>query len=324
MTSETRNALGRQAAMSGSFRHNNICVIIFLVTLLRLKEHIQGDCHMADSVKKIRLNDLLRLPENGDIKVKFCKYNGESNPIDEYLEDHERANSIWVAWRGKRASFHVGQVVLLVMRMKSGLELLTSIRKVTADTGVPESHAYSTEELEEFRQYYGRIVLESPDPPIGQTYIQFYSSVVDRLFVHEILPERFSGQTFPGMNNIRIRLGELKSLNEHHRQDWLLPLSTQKGIYMITDTETNERYVGSAYGENGIWQRWMTYVYTDGHGNNVELYKVLKEKGADYSLKNFEFTVLETFGFGTDDQTIIHRENWWKETLHTRQELNKN
>lgn len=68
----------------------------------------------------------------------------------------------------------------------------------------------------------------------------------------------------------------------------------------------------------------MTYVYTDGHGNNVELYKVLKEKGADYSLKNFEFTVLETFGFGTDDQTIIHRENWWKETLHTRQELNKN
>ena len=267
---------------------------------------------------------MLRLPENGDIKVKFCKYNGESNPIDEYLEDPERANSIWVAWRGKRASFHVGQVVLLVMRMKSGLELLTSIRKVTADTGVPESHAYSTEELEEFRQYYGRIVLESPNPPIRQTYIQFYSSVVDRLFVHEILPERFSGQTFPGMNNIRIRLGELKSLNEHHRQDWLLPLSTQKGIYMITDTETNERYVGSAYGENGIWQRWMTYIYTDGHGNNVELYKVLKEKGADYSLKNFEFTVLETFGFGTDDQTIIHRENWWKETLHTRQELNKN
>lgn len=53
------------------------------------------------------------------------------------------------------------------------------------------------------------------------------------------------------------------------------------------------------------------------------LFRFFKEIGADYSLKNFEFAVLETFGFGTNDQTIINQENWWKETLHTRQELNK-
>ena len=277
-----------------------------------------------NSVNKIRLNDLLRLPEDGDIKVKFCKHNGYTNPLDHYLENPEQANIDWLAWRGKRSDFHVGQIVLLFMRMNSGLELLTSIRRITADTGIPESDAYSSEELEEYRQYYGRIVLESPNPPIGLKYIQFYASVVDRLFVHEILPERFCGQSFPGMNSIRIRLGELKSLNEHNRKDWILPLSAQKGIYLITDTETNERYVGSAYGENGIWQRWMSYIYTDGHGGNVELVKLIKEKGTDYTIKNFEYTVLETFGFATDDKTIINRENWWKETLHTRQELNKN
>lgn len=53
------------------------------------------------------------------------------------------------------------------------------------------------------------------------------------------------------------------------------------------------------------------------------LFRFFKEIGADYSLKNFEFAVLETFGSGTNDQTIINQENWWKETLHTRQELNK-
>lgn len=276
------------------------------------------------SLKKIRLNDLLRLSEDGDIKVKFSKHNGYSDPIDDYLIDPEQANIDWLGWRGKRADFRVGQIVLLFMRLKSGLELLTSIRRITNDTGIAESHAYSSEELEEYRQYCGRIVLEPPNPPIGLKYIQFYSSVVDRLFVHEILPERFSGQTFPGMNSIRIRLGELKALNEHNRQDWILPLSSQKGIYLITDTETNERYVGSAYGESGIWQRWMSYIYTDGHGGNVELIKLFKEKGTEYTIKNFEYTVLETFGFSTDDKTIINRENWWKETLHTRQELNKN
>ena len=38
-----------------------------------------------------------------------------------------------------------------------------------------------------------------------------------------------------------------------------LTLENIKGIYLVTDTHTGRRYVGSAYGDMGIWSRWRQY-----------------------------------------------------------------
>ncbi|WP_189654688.1 GIY-YIG nuclease family protein [Paracoccus mutanolyticus] len=43
------------------------------------------------------------------------------------------------------------------------------------------------------------------------------------------------------------------------RPDWKAALESIKGIYLITDTRTGKRYVGSAYGDQGIWSRWCAY-----------------------------------------------------------------
>lgn len=271
----------------------------------------------------ILLNDILRLPTKAGagVKAKFCKHNGYDDPIDTYLVDPNASNDNWLNWRGKRGDLNVGQTALLFMRLKDGCYLLTAVRKVVADTGEPETHAYTTEDIPEFLPYCGRIVILPPVPPIGQKYIQYYQTVVDRLYVHEILSERYSGARFPGINNIRIGLTEIRALDDHKRLDWINALNHQKGVYLLTDRKTKKKYVGSAYGQDGLWQRWLAYCYTAGHGGNVELVKLLKED-PEYGVKNFEFAVLETFGSATPDQTIIDREQWWKETLHT--ELNRN
>jgi hypothetical protein len=54
-----------------------------------------------------------------------------------------------------------------------------------------------------------------------------------------------------------------------------------KGIYLIMDTKTGKRYVGKADGEHGIWQRWGDYI-CDGHGGDVDLRRLVDEKGMDY------------------------------------------
>lgn len=51
-----------------------------------------------------------------------------------------------------------------------------------------------------------------------------------------------------------------------------------KGVYVIHDTETGEPYVGSAYGDTGIWQRWSNYALTL-HGGNVGLHAHLAVTG---------------------------------------------
>ena len=90
-------------------------------------------------------------------------------------------------------------------------------------------------------------------------------------------------------------------------------MQNQKGVYLITDTHTGKRYVGSAYGNDMLLGRWESYIKT-GHGGNVEL----KELPFDYIKEYFRYTILEIFKASTDDKIITNREKYWKDVLMTR------
>jgi len=98
-----------------------------------------------------------------------------------------------------------------------------------------------------------------------------------------------------------------------------------KGVYLITDTKTDKRYVGSASGDAGIWSRWCAYVET-GHGGNVGLRALVNTPDLKYCRANFRFALLEHRPFRAADEIIIARENFWKQLLLTRGEqgLNRN
>ncbi|MFP4542054.1 MAG: GIY-YIG nuclease family protein [Opitutales bacterium] len=86
--------------------------------------------------------------------------------------------------------------------------------------------------------------------------------------VHELRPEGAS-TVFPGFEHVLLSWAELKHIFAHPRAhlDWKAALASNAGIYRIVDTSTGEIYIGSAYGEAGLWGRWQTYAQT-GHGNN--------------------------------------------------------
>ena len=94
-------------------------------------------------------------------------------------------------------------------------------------------------------------------------------------------------------------------------------MENTKGVYLITDTGNGKRYVGSAYGDTGIWSRWDSYVRS-GHGGNDELVKVIKRSGMEYARKNFRFAMLESINMKTDDDVVIRREQHWKRVLLTQ------
>ena len=75
---------------------------------------------------------------------------------------------------------------------------------------------------------------------------------------------------------------------------------------MIADKSNGKRYVGSAYGDSGIWARWNCYIGT-GHGWTNELTKLIEQKGYEYSMKNFQMSLLEYRPMKTDDGEIIRR-----------------
>lgn len=138
-----------------------------------------------------------------------------------------------------------------------------------------------------------------------------------------ILDKRVALTDFLGFDQVNIDYKTLKHIVSDNILSWKSALSNVKGIYLIVDTVSGKQYVGSAYGDECIWQRWSNYA-KDGHGGNVELKELLKHNGEEYKY-NFKYSILEVCNINLGNEYVIARETHWKEVLLTRRfGLNKN
>jgi hypothetical protein len=122
---------------------------------------------------------------------------------------------------------------------------------------------------------------------------------------------------FNSYNDVLLSFKELKNLIETENVEWRDKLKAVNGIYGIADQSNGKLYVGSAYGNEGIWGRWKVYVETNGHGNNDMLVDLVT-CNPDYAWDNFQWFILETFPLDVSDDYAIKRENLYKEKLCTR------
>lgn len=125
----------------------------------------------------------------------------------------------------------------------------------------------------------------------------------------------------PGLNYRRftdyfdfiLGFDELQEIARNHYPDWRKMLSATKGVYLINDSKSGKLYVGSAYGEDGIWGRWMSYVSTGGHGGNKSL-KDLVQRNSDYA-NNFKFSILMLLPSTITAAEAIQKEKLFKNKL---------
>lgn len=157
----------------------------------------------------------------------------------------------------------------------------------------------------EFRASYPILELEPKNgEPIAQMPLAF------------ILDKRVAITDFLGFDQVNIDYKTLKHIITDNIVSWKSALSNVKGVYLIVDTLTGKQYVGSAYGDDCMWQRWSNYA-KDGHGGNVELRELLKLNGEEYKY-NFKYSILEVCNMNLGNDYIIYRETHWKEVLLTR------
>ena len=142
-------------------------------------------------------------------------------------------------------------------------------------------------------------------------------TVLDDITVASILEEAFAGDPFPGHDRINHSLAELQAVVRQQRPDWRIALEHMKGVYVIHDSKTGERYVGSAHGDTGIWQRWSHYAATL-HGDNLGLKDHVAAVGEDDYRQRMRFALLEFWSMRTNDAIVLERETYWKEVLLSR------
>lgn len=267
---------------------------------------------------EIMLNDLLRFDaaEVPNVRVKFNIYNGYDDPLDLYKTNPDEVNVTWFLWHDDRRYFNVGQTAICLLKLRGDQWLLTTIKKITRLLDVTDGVGYDADEVKEYEQYFGRLVVEYHNP--CRTMGRKYENVMDELEVVQILNEQYTGNEFPGYENVRLSYPLLKNIVDRQLPGWVDALRNQKAVYLITDTKTGKMYVGSATSQTGmLLQRWSSYA-ADGHGGNIELRELVKQQGLDYVKENFQYSILENYNARMDDGYILKRESWWKETLCTR------
>jgi GIY-YIG catalytic domain len=262
----------------------------------------------------ITFNDILRIEGIDPRQVRLVRH----------LDNRVRNPSLYEVWRSapklleeyqavqSRDVFKVGEILasfVVTPRPRRetlfiGLYLMRAVRPAPKGSrdpilGVDVSgkYLYTIEAIGELSEYVGRLTIHWG---VGSRAWHQRASRQDKVVAaiqDEIDPP------FPGFDRFAWDLASIDDMppgwKEHFRH--------VKGVYLLVDTETGARYVGSATGDESLWGRFRSYFET-GHGGNVELRRLGK--------RPYRVSVLQIGGF---DDEILAREREWKQKLMTRE-----
>lgn len=268
---------------------------------------------LVDLEHKVMLNDILQIQDLSNVKIRLnVMFGGNWNPIEIFKDGNMKEILRGHYWNyTSKKSYKDGQVTVALIRIKQNedLWLLVHVGRITKDLNKFNAVGYEFEVLEQYRKYFGRIIVKYKNK--SQTLIRNALTIINECEIHQILPDIFDNDLFPGYENVNLSWQELARVIS--KDFWKTALQNQKAVYLITDISNGKQYVGAAYAENMLLNRWQSYIKSR-HGGNVQL----RQLPIEHIENNFRYSILDIFKATTDDKVIRDRENWWKDTLLTR------
>jgi|YelNatPaOPRAMG01_1025707.scaffolds.fasta_scaffold38281_2 hypothetical protein len=265
--------------------------------------------------EEIKLTDVIKIDEPSKFKLHLGSRNEDGeHPLDYFAENPKNWRD-WNEWKGNRNDWTRDYIFSLIeFYPKANTWLFGGVFKVNKRL----DDKYEIEECVEYSKYTGRLILSFHRYQGLRGRAFNLESFINDFTVSEMLPEIYAGEIFPGYDNINHDFNIIESIIKKEKIDWKTALQNVKGIYLVTDKSNGKSYVGSAYGDSGIWSRWQCYIGT-GHGGNDQLIELIAEKGLDYAKANFKIALLEILSMTSSDDFVISREKRWKSILMTKE-----
>ena len=275
----------------------------------------------------IKLNSILNISDQDiwSYKLHLAAWNGYVHPLDVFVRDFDEWKG-WNEWRKNKDEFNREFIFTLIPDYhRPGKYIFGGVfRVVERYPDYTETEVgYKVELAEQYKELIGRLVVDfyRYQGLRGRAFI--FAHYINDMTVAEITEKPYGGIDFPGYESILLKFDMLELLVNNQKQDWITALGNVKGVYVICDKSNGKKYVGSAYGDAGIWSRWSCYA-TTGHGYNDDLVAVIEKEGKEYARKNFQFSVLEVISMRADDDYVVRRESFWKDVLLTKTQFGYN
>ena len=178
----------------------------------------------------------------------------------------------------------------------------------------PTNIWYELNERAEFNFLIDRAIIKWPSKGIHTSY--WLGQDTRTRPDAEVLEIRAAGykETFPRFDRLVISLAKLQQVARPNSSmsSWIEPLRTTRGVYLISDLDYGDLYIGSAVGGDGIWGRWESYAKTT-HGGN----KIMRLAVGAGKLKpdSVQFSILETLSSLSSEEDGLTAERLWKKKL---------
>ncbi|SFG39583.1 GIY-YIG nuclease family protein [Staphylococcus epidermidis] len=277
----------------------------------------------------IELNKFIKVPDLNKTKIKFNMNagNAEIKAWDLLFKEDETEWEQINAWKTKHPNNnlnHADYLLAFAQYYPYGPEYfifggLYKIKKIEPE--VFDEVGYELTLMDDYKEYRKRLIVKLKKPIGRDLYNRLYKNIQDTLEpeVYEIAPNTKLGH-FPGYQNVTLSHPQMQQIILRNEPSWKQALMNVKGVYVITDLSNGKLYIGSASGNtDGIWQRWSDYANIENlTGGNKLLNEIKLDKGKDYIVNNFQYSILEIFDTKTKADTIINRENYWKNVFCTR------
>ena len=277
----------------------------------------------------IELNKFIKVPNLNKTKIKFNMNAGnvEIRAWDLLFKEDETEWEQINAWKTKHPNNNLNHADYLLASAQYypyGPEYfifggLYKIKKIEPE--VFDEVGYELTLMDDYKEYRKRLIVKLKKPIGRDLYNRLYKNIQGTLEpeVYEIAPNTKLGH-FPGYQNVTLSHPQMQQIILRNEPSWKQALMNVKGVYVITDLSNGKLYIGSASGNtDGIWQRWSDYANIENlTGGNKLLNEIKLDKGKDYIVNNFQYSILEIFDTKTKANTIINRENYWKNVFCTR------
>lgn len=243
-------------------------------------------------------------------RVKIVRHKDSREAYRDVIKD--RAALLEYQKTQGREIFKGCDYIVSFIGLERSRSLMFGVFKVGACSWDGEDYHYDLTPVAEFDDLADRLVIDW-----GRNAISWHQwHHLQQKEVLEILPRGFIG-SFPGLLDFVLDFDELKTLIEHPsaNYDWYHHLSAVNGVYMILDTSSGNQYVGSAYGKEGIWQRWSDY--SRNHtGGNKELMALIDRDPSYY--RNFRISILQTLPSNVLQQDTVRIERLYMKKFGSR------
>ena len=277
----------------------------------------------------IELNKFIKVPNLNKTKIKFNMNAGnvEIRAWDLLFKEDETEWEQINAWKTKHPNNnlnHADYLLAFAQYYPYGPEYfifggLYKIKKIEPE--VFDEVGYELTLMDDYKEYRKRLIVKLKKPIGRDLYNRLYKNIQGTLEpeVYEIAPNTKLGH-FPGYQNVTLSHPQMQQIISRNEPSWKQALMNVKGVYVITDLSNGKLYIGSASGNtDGIWQRWSDYANIENlTGGNKLLNEIKLDKGKDYIINNFQYSILEIFDTKTKVDTIINRENYCKNVFCTR------